>query len=126
MHFHPKDKSTGKMLNTWIFIFCHEIVKRWGTYINRTGCQLQPKNAGTGLQKPTLVNRTGNLPKSYSKYVIKMTLKAHICVYTPIPPPLNQNTHGTLNTHMHSHTDASDHYGPLFRQTSDLAFFASS
>lgn len=93
-----------------------------GNTHNRMACQLQPKNAGTGLQKATLVDRTGNLPKSYSVFVIKMTSKAHSCAYTPIPPPLHQNTHGTLNTHMHSHTDASDHYGLLFRQTSDSAF----
>lgn len=66
--------------------------------------------------------RTGNLPQSYCSFVIKMTLKAHICVYTPIPPTLHQDTRSTLNTHIHSCTDASDHYVLLFHQTSDSAF----
>lgn len=119
------NKNTGKISNT---VSVMKLTKDGGNTHNRTACQLQPpKNAGTVLQKATLVDRTGNLTKSYPAFVIKMTLKAHTCVLMLTPhfplPPLHQNTHGTLNTHMHSHhTDASDHYGLLFCQTSDSAF----
>ncbi len=80
------------------------------------------QNIGSNLPKPTLVKENWQFTQSYSSFVIKMTFKAHFCVCTPIPPTLHQNTHSALNIHVHSHTDASDHYGRLFRQTSDSAF----
>lgn len=67
------------------------------------------------FENPHQSKKTGNLPQSYCNFVIRMTLKAHVCVCTPIPPP-------SINTHIHSHTDVSNHYSLLFCQSSDLAF----
>lgn len=98
----------------------NETVERWWIHCSVSEYGLQLRNICPDLQKSTLVKGNWQFnPKLLEVFVIRMTLKACICVSTPAPPPLHQNTHNTLNTH--SHTDASDHHGLLFCQTSDSA-----
>lgn len=74
--------------------------------------------SATAQKYSTLGKETGSLTPTYCKVLLSGWPWRRVCVC----PRLHPHSYIKTHTHTHSHTDASDHRGLLFCQTSDSAF----